>query len=378
MRDKNSILLDPFIKLAKIRNFQLYVNATCTNAIELAISTFRSKEKTQGYEVYGPLKLNRHDLPEPPNTTFNPTRKLILKFDKPIIYNLLGTHNTDEGIYYLTDVDYIDLLTLLLQENPKFVNFKNYLRQSSLLFIGCSFPDWFLRFFIRFWAGEKMDKALSQQANAVIDDLNNYPKSDRSFFLGNYGISPISADSIDFVDQLFTQIKTDQPEAIQEDVYNNFIFISYCWLDKAKALSVRDTLKNKGIDVWLDEEKMVGDDNIDEKVAKAIEDCSAMVAIVSSSMQKNEATRDPYFLKEWQLATNREKKIYRFFVEDVSESILIPKPLSQYQAAITNIFDRNKLGVMWYKSTEIPRNILMGIKSSQYRESVKDIKFKDF
>ncbi len=38
LREEMPINLDPLIKLAAIGNFKLYVNATCTNALELAIS----------------------------------------------------------------------------------------------------------------------------------------------------------------------------------------------------------------------------------------------------------------------------------------------------------------------------------------------------
>ena len=57
------------------------------------------------------------------------------------------------------------------------------------------------------------------------------------------------------------------------------VMISYCWAQQAMALKLSDKLKEEGLKVWLDVDKMTGD--MLEKMSSAVERASSVICCVS-------------------------------------------------------------------------------------------------
>ncbi|MEJ1239313.1 toll/interleukin-1 receptor domain-containing protein [Chryseolinea sp. T2] len=400
VRAEAPVFLDPFIKLAQIKNFRLYVNATCANVMEIAINAYRSSDKKEGYEVYSPLKPDGKDLPNPAHKMFQ-NRYSLAGIEKPTVYNLFGTHNTNSK-YLLTDVEFVDLLVELLNTHCFCPNFKSYLSQSSLLFIGCNFSEWFLRFFTRFWAGPQMDERLATQYNVLIDSLNQSEFPDRAFFLSNFKIKALGTNSIEFINALYQYISENSQEAkpskaavvdpaapvdlpqtaahsstsIIDDVYNNYVMISYNTLDQEAAILIRDILNKNNIRVWMDLNHLQRGDNLDDVISKTVGRSSLVVQVVSGNFQKR-TDSDPYFLREWALIINQNKFRIPFFVDDVSENAIVPDTLQKYKDVIKQSIKRDTLAVYFDKANPvIPESAISKIRDMQYQSLVKDLKFK--
>ena len=80
------------------------------------------------------------------------------------------------------------------------------------------------------------------------------------------------------------------------------VFLSYASQDSEAARRICDSLRAAGVEVWFDQNELVGGDAWDAKIRKQIKDCALFVPIVSAATQ---ARREGYFRLEWKLADDR-------------------------------------------------------------------------
>jgi TolB-like protein len=80
------------------------------------------------------------------------------------------------------------------------------------------------------------------------------------------------------------------------------VFLSYASQDAEAAKKICGALRAAGIEVWFDQNDLVGGDAWDAKIRKQIAECALFVPIISASTQ----TRlEGYFRLEWKLAAQR-------------------------------------------------------------------------
>src|SRR3954471_6429119 len=80
------------------------------------------------------------------------------------------------------------------------------------------------------------------------------------------------------------------------------VFISYASADRAAARTLRDTLTEAGLEVWLDEDELAGGEAWDAKIRNQIRTCSYFMPVISAT---TETRREGYFRREWRLAVER-------------------------------------------------------------------------
>jgi TolB-like protein len=86
------------------------------------------------------------------------------------------------------------------------------------------------------------------------------------------------------------------------DTSKSAIFLSYARDDLAAAARIGAALRAAGLEVWFDQNELVGGDAWDQKIRQQIADCALFVPIVSAATQ---ARREGYFRLEWRLADER-------------------------------------------------------------------------
>lgn len=312
-------------KLASIKYFKLFINATFTNAIELALNAYRAKGKNEQEikESYSVLNY-RASQPEDLPTAAPPLRNFRINFDKPIIYNLFGKHDIEPVDYVLTDSDYVELIfDLMVNKQEKFMNLLSYLNTGYLLFLGCNFPDWFFRFFIRICAGEKLDYVSPIKRKAVIDSLLlNKADESRSLFIGFYKIQTLDIDCNLLINEIYKRLsgRPGMP-GILEDMGNNNIFISYCRKDEKVAKDIAAQFDEKYIEYFLDENDLDTGDNLNDRISNSIDRCCLFLPIVSNNVQG----ASPYVWKEWKYATETNKEIWPVFKDFIDAEMILPK-----------------------------------------------------
>jgi len=81
------------------------------------------------------------------------------------------------------------------------------------------------------------------------------------------------------------------------------VFISYSSMDRPFARKLEHALRSAGIDVWLDEKKLLVGDSIIKELGKAIKGTDIVLAVLSQS-----SIRSAWVEKELTLAMTREQE----------------------------------------------------------------------
>jgi TolB-like protein/Tfp pilus assembly protein PilF len=80
------------------------------------------------------------------------------------------------------------------------------------------------------------------------------------------------------------------------------VFLSYASQDAEAARRICEALRASGVEVWFDQNELVGGDAWDQKIRRQIKECALFVPIISANTQ---ARREGYFRLEWRLADQR-------------------------------------------------------------------------
>jgi hypothetical protein len=180
------------------------------------------------------------------------------------------------------------------------------LRDSHLLLIGCSFPDWLTRFFLRTLRRERlgMDR---DRYEAVADDRTN---TDRSLvlFLQDCRIQvyPRGGTS-EFIAELASQLSS-QPRASEPQPARppsaasvpSAVFLSYASEDRERVARIRDAFESAGIRVWFDQRALEPGDEYKAMIREAIEKCTFFFPCLSANSLNGQIRR--FFRFEWNRA----------------------------------------------------------------------------
>ena len=80
------------------------------------------------------------------------------------------------------------------------------------------------------------------------------------------------------------------------------VFLSYASQDAEAARRIAETLRAAGVEVWFDQDELVGGDAWDAKIRGQIGSCALFIPIISAHTQ---ARHEGYFRLEWKLAEDR-------------------------------------------------------------------------
>src|SRR3954453_21326040 len=80
------------------------------------------------------------------------------------------------------------------------------------------------------------------------------------------------------------------------------VFFYYASQDAEPARRIAEALRAAGVEVWFDQNELVGGDAWDAKIRKQIADCALFVPLISAATQ---ARREGYFRLEWRIAAQR-------------------------------------------------------------------------
>ena len=80
------------------------------------------------------------------------------------------------------------------------------------------------------------------------------------------------------------------------------VFLSYASQDAEAAKRICDALRTAGVEVWFDQNELVGGDAWDAKIRGQVKACALFVPIISAATQ---ARLEGYFRLEWKLAAQR-------------------------------------------------------------------------
>lgn len=358
---------EPLKKLASIRHFNLFVTTTFDSLLQRALDEVRHAGAARTRAVaYAPN--NVQDLPEE-------------KPDVPVVFHLLGRLSAAPE-YVITQEDTLEFLYAMQSEKRRPELLFDELKNSNLLLIGTSFPDWLARFFIRLAKGGRLSgprDSLEIVADATV-------RNDHSLvlFLKNFSYRTQvygEGGAIEFVDELVRRYRERHPEsnaaqatpaadapAEMGEMPDGATFISYASQDKNAARQIRDAMEKANVDVWFDEARLEGGDDYDRKIRRNIKNCSLFMPLISANTR---GRPEGYFRLEWRLAVERSKMM------DESLPFLLPVVLDDTPSTEEAMVPDRFLDIQWSRlpagapTSEFVEHVVKLIRARRKRERGK-------
>jgi hypothetical protein len=284
---------DAIRRLAEITDFRLLVATTVDGYLARAVAEVRRRAPTV--------------------LSYRPKECADLPASRPgsgedIVYQLFGEVSPCRDDYAVTEEDTLEFLHALQSDVRRPQHFFDTLRQSHLLLIGCSFPDWLARFFLRTVRAERLLNRTPTVQFLVDDQVRRDPSL--TSFLEQHGVQVWKhSDCTTFVRELHERWKLNarqredarelNPNAMPEGA----VFLSYAREDAGCAMRLRDALDASDFTVWLDTRDIPPGSIWDHEIRKNISHCSVFLPIISLNTERR---REGYFRREWNIAAERD------------------------------------------------------------------------
>jgi hypothetical protein len=284
---------EPLKKLAAIQPFKMFVSTTFDSLLAQAINAVRFNGVDHTKVIaYSPR--DKRDLPGDADD-----------LEGPLVFQLLGKVSSMQD-YVVTEEDALEFV-YSLQAAGLPVNLFSALDEKPLLIIGCSFPAWLVRFFIR--AARRNRLLLARGKTDFVVDSSGRDEPALLAFLRNFKTRTEffhHADAVAFVDELDERWRqriggrpTAAPEVREPAMVPGSVFISYASDDRPAAQAIRDALDGAGIDVWFDRDRLMAGDAFEAKIRRYIERSSVFIPVLSRACVTPERR---FFRLEWEHA----------------------------------------------------------------------------
>ena len=267
--DEENFYSGPLEKLAEIKDFKFFVSTSFDDLLERAIQKVRQCSKNElkviNYFPYG--------------------NSPVTDDSKVTVFNVLG----NLGDLKHSAIDEEEILeyffTIMSRENEEHPQVTYFLRQvsdKSLLFIGCDFPDWLMRFVIRILTNRRIKDGKCE--DYIVNDLNKehvklknfLVRCQKDFVVIDEG-KPRNAEA--FVDLLYRKW-TDKIKSDKRTRYEGSVFLSYYCEDQKDAGTLKNALETERIDVWFDKDDLHAGEH-EDRIWEAIDKCKIFTPIIS-------------------------------------------------------------------------------------------------
>ncbi len=287
---------EPLRLLAEIPKFNLFISTSFDTLLEEAICKARN---------YKPAV-----VAFPPASQLTDFDDALLQQHGSVVFQILGRVSASAS-FALTDGQMLEQMHDFMSGPRRPDKLIARLKESHLLILGIGFPDWLVRFLIRFarakplWDSRSMTEVIAETGRT---------KGNLSLFLHHFSPQQsrvfTEGTAVDFIRELHrrwfernpaTETSTQiAPVAAEKPSHMSpgSIFISYASEDRAEAFSLANTLTAAGVEVWIDRRILPGDDYA-YLIERHIKECSAFVPVLSRHTQTDDRR---WFRKEWELA----------------------------------------------------------------------------
>jgi len=218
------------------------------------------------------------------------------KLKQPFVFNVFGSllHTVDAA---LSEEDMLEYTGYFKEKMSGAANIINALRNHNLLFIGCAFPDWMVRFILRLLSNEPLHEWGVRRNIVVVNDKS--PKRKEQFdFLRKYDAVTYDGNTADFVQELAERWSQKNPSALK----SKKIFLSYTVNDKEAVETMKKALEGlQNVTCWYDNREIAPGDDFKTEIAKNIKSADLFIPLISANSLQH---KDGYVQLEWLTADN--------------------------------------------------------------------------
>jgi len=283
---------EPLVQLAEIRGLKMYVTTTFDDLLEQALrSVGRSPLPYAHSTSPAKSKMDLHNLKES---------------TQPAVCHVLGQHPDCAT----TDASVLEFLGAMLDDVRRPRRLFEELEGKDLLFLGCGFPDWLSRLFIRVIKDKPFTDA--DQRTQLIADARIASDSNLVLFLSGHDLMLYPPGGArDFVRELhrtwierFGREEPQPPPPLPEvaTLTKGAVFLSFSSEDRDIVRPIAEALHDAGIDVFFDEKNIDWGDEWDRVITTNVRRAELFVPFVSQRTEKL-ADTPKYFWKEWNIAS---------------------------------------------------------------------------
>ncbi|MCX6583032.1 MAG: toll/interleukin-1 receptor domain-containing protein [Candidatus Aminicenantes bacterium] len=261
----------PLEKLAEITDFNFYISISLDNQLEKALRKKRNLKKNE-------LKILEYSVED------NDMQEDVENGSPVTLFNLLGNIEDESKSAFSEEEILENFFSLSNKEEPHPLladYFMNQINGRILLFMGCDFPDWFMRFIIRILTNKRyMSRKLPHYF--FNDEINQYKELENFLKKFKIEINPTEIGQGGNLTAFIDELHRKWSDTIQSQ-YDGSVLLSYNHLDQEKAKTLKQLLKAQRIrDVWLDIDDLhVGlhQDLIEEEIIK----CKVFMPLISKN-----------------------------------------------------------------------------------------------
>jgi TIR domain len=299
---------EPIRQLSQIADFRLYVTLTPDDLLADSL-----KKRCAVNEIIYSPKLPTKESKDLPDNWFDRTGEVYVLY-------LFGKLRSSP-VFAIHDEDVLEYAHNLIARGSQVpTTFLGELQQRNLLLVGCNFPEWVTRFFLRACNQKRLSE--NDRRSWFIEPLP--PEDHLTIFLQSYSkqTEVLSQSSpVEFVAELHRrwmdahggaqttgalEERTQSPRAM--------FFISYSRTDLAQAESIYKALLGLGVseaEVWFDRQALEPGENYQRKILDGIQGCRYFLPMLSSVADRRQ---QGFVFKEWEEASDRLSTMNREFV----------------------------------------------------------------
>lgn len=218
------------------------------------------------------------------------------RLNEPFVFNVFGSLlNTVDPA--LSEEDMLEYIGFFKEKIKNATNIINALKNKNLLFIGCTFPDWMVRFILRLLSNEPMHDWGTKRTIIVVNDKSDL-RDIQYDFLKNYDVVTYEGNTNDFVQGLSNRWKQKNPLSVK----SKMIFLSYTIKDKEAVEILKKAIECiNNVTCWYDNREIAPGDDFKTEIAKNIKAADLFIPLISANSLMH---KDGYVQLEWFTADN--------------------------------------------------------------------------
>jgi hypothetical protein len=313
------------IKLLKTCRFRFVITTSFTPVVEYAMK-----------EIYGTENVRVLNFSN--NPSGNDDIEDVDDIQKPTVYYMFGRVCRQEKRYVVNDSDMLSFCRSWLSNAPK--TLVSVLKDKYLLLLGNSYSDWLCRFV---WYSMKT-KLETELKGMVVN-----PAASESLLQFMKRIDAFTQQDpkavIERIDTLIEAERASQEEnKFKKPEINTDVFISYSRRDGDVVKTLYDQLREKGLRVWYDKEKLDTGAKFMDDIKLAIRKTRIFIPVLSHHIEDEKNESHPY-RTEWDTALEVDSTYGRNFIMPVCEKGFdfyngcIPEKLQRHNA---KVYDKEK------------------------------------
>jgi hypothetical protein len=242
--------------------------------------------------------------------------------DSPMVYYLYGHPQALESMV-ITENDLLDFLVRVIKGRPALPD--NILsmfdsERKCYLFLGFGFRNWYLRILMHVMQKNKKNRSVALE-KVFQRRLKEFQSTVLFFKKSRHNIHIYNMEMLDFSDTLNKKYFEKYPDGLdhQQDSHLSsnapVVFISHARENRKQASALCSNLTKNNIKAWIDWKDLLGGDDFDFEIKKAIKEKIDYFIFLNSA--ELEGRNEGYVIKELKTAIDRQegfKKGFRFII----------------------------------------------------------------